>query len=1382
MARSKSINNNQDNNQASSSSLRLVHTKTGSTITRLRNFRETMSAAATTSCFDLEGGDEELLEVRGLLAYIDTQEQMLKLQASELSDLRAQIQNRDLEAIEEDAWKEAAVMTNEVGVQTDAPVDDPVEDDSNEELIFSPPEQDQEAMQRAAHLAVELARTQERAELLQEDLVTTKQQLQACQEKLREMILGHSNNHAASSRSVLPGFRTRRGSADNSNNHTSALKSFFMRSSSSVTAGSSDSLPDRSVQTMPMLPPRVERKSSITMKRIQSPTAPFVVHDDSAADEIEVSTVHSASSNVDATESNSDVGSFKFVAKQREAVASISFYEDEVEEPQENGSIDKSERDSNSFIDDHDRISQSGEEEEKDLETFQSDDEDNISYTSVSSNNKPIIIHKLDAAIEDPRPWKHALQQRNQTNKARIIQKAFRMYFIRKDHAAIKLQSWWRMTMIQLEYQHCLNTIRRRRAAIVLQCAWRMNSAVKRYRILHAAVTIQAQWRLFVARQDYNDMTWATVTVQKYFRRHDAVMNLHDIRDKYYAAIVVQKHARGFLLRRDWARTKALAVKLVTDMTISLSKSVSKKKVDRLELVPAASVKTHHQTVLQATKQLITLTSGCPFLFGYSAAPSMKTNCLLHPLWKMVERHVSVVVIQATWRRYLRQKQWEACRKDAVVIQAAYRRHQKQQAYVNLCQKIILIQTSVRCFHARKLLAELQEEKVAATRNNAAVKIQAHVRKLPPQRQYACFLLATLRIQTSLRKFAARQEVQNLRQKHLAATIIQLWYQLVLRRNHARASFLALASRSDKHDLNYGATVRALGAGAISEETTRLDDSIASKDAINNPLNKPTRPVEELVALSYNYTTVRDNDSSIWDESFDRWDDAAIYVHTFFIGLERQTKTHAANVIAQSWRHHVAIRAKRSKAAHWIQCYWRERLAVKNRAAMVIQNGGRKRAAKKRNAAKVIQGLWREYYVTRSNSATLVQMMWRGFHAWLVYERYLESESKLQLFIMGNTSAAEQSKNIIDQKIRHQVTIFQAALTIQRWWWQVYGFMMPYSVENETFMVIEFDPNCSVHVQDLAVDKSMSFDQSFVHSECAHRRQWKVKKPKVWASIRERASVPLKPNRPKSRPRGYISVDDQNHERYAAPTVETDRYTPASCVVVSDDEKEDAKSTRRPVAANANGKAPRQVHDRKPVLANFPTLKLSLETKKKLKKLKSSLLNKKRVNLMDPKVQRKLDTIDNLPWADFDFRDADEANDIPVTYSVSPRTRSKEGKSKSNEKTASRNQAGSTPAANGAAKEQQRATKNGKLTPLVELPADISHCCESENSFILAEEIVVPSPRSILRDDVDNHKENVHAFKSTFTEWSVKADGYEESGLADLLGTMNAFRVNERTE
>ena len=1301
-----------------------------------------------SSCFDADdGGDEELLEVRGLLAYIDTQEQMIRLQSGELKDLRQQLQERDLQEIERSAWEQQqpTVVTEEIAIQTDA-----ADDDFDYERLRH---EHEEALDRAGQLAVELAESRERADALQEDLITTKQQLQACQDKLREIILGHGGNSNNGNKPGLHRFRQKKEA------NKTTLKSFFMRSSctSNPALMMSHGNEGDSIHTMPL-----------PSKPMAQPT---LIESDNHADEAEVSTIYSAPADVNQSSTSHTNSSFRFVSR-REPIANVSFDDDEVEVvlPRDDNGDDMYSGQAQHPVSDSESV-QSNEVEAEMEQSFTSDC-DNRSYKSDASNNL-VTIQKLDAAIEDPRPWKQTLQQRNQLAKVLIIQQAYRRYATKKQMAVVMMQRWWRMVTVRLQFQHCLSMKHRRQAAIVLQCFARTLFALKRYNVLRAAVMIQTKWRSSRQRAEYRDMYWAALVLQPCVRRMQAMRRYQELGDNHYASIAVQKHARGFLLRRDFARTRVLAVQLVADTTTSLSTASSSSKGGS-EPLPV-SIKAHHRTVLEATKQLITLTSGCPFLFGYAA--SAPSACLINPLWRMVERNVNVVVIQKTWRRYLQQKQWEACRKDAVMIQTAYRRFQKQRAFHTTRGSVVSIQTCFRCLLARRLLAKLVQEKIAATRNEAATVIQAWMRRFPCQRLYEKTLRATLLLQTRFRMHAAQQSLLHRRKANLSAVIIQLWYGLVSARNDNRARLFTLTTSPHQCLTREHVTiVDSPTLTATLETEPVMNPSLTSSTPPPVEVTATLRRKEEIIALSYNYWAPEDDVASLWEESFDCWDDAAIYVQAFFSRIDKQSRNHATIVIQQRWRRHTIEKARRSSAAHWIQCYWRERFMAKKSAAIVIQTCWRNHIGAKTRAVVLIQNYWRERAAIRSNAAALIQMIWRGVVARLYYVRYQSSAAALDSFLRGR-NATTQAEEVIRSKIEKDVKCFLAAIAIQRWWLMINGLMLPDVEDEGTYMVIEFDPLDAIDMKDLAVDKSMSFDQSCLGSVGTRRRMWREKKPTAWKSLREKATVALTSSRVNTKPRGYRSMDEER-DRYATPpAAEKDRYAPSSAVVVSDDEKVDFKNR----GTSGSRLATQPGEERKPILAKFPTLKLSLDTKKKLKQLKSTILMKKRVDLTDPKVQRKLAEIDSMNWADYDFRDPEEAEpEPPVQYSVSPKVnKSKRSSQRGNRGKKSRSRGVvATPANADETFSSDMSFKRGNLSPLREGPAEVSNSM-SDDSFLLDEDRIKGNDKAAAAlDDTASKDRSVQEFQATFTAWSKKADLFAESGLADVLETMDVFRVD----
>lgn len=1279
-----------------------------------------------------DGGDEEMLEIRGLLAYIERQDEMLKRQASELQRLRDQLQEGDMPDIEQQSTNEptptAIKSMSQAASQTD----------ETSESYLRQLEQHEDALNRAGCLAIELAQSKERADLLEEDLITTRQQLQACQEKLREMILGHGNSlnqedGTVKTKPVLHRFRQRRHAAE----HQPTLKAFFMRTSTTspdfATAQGSDV---GSVQTMPIL--------GVTNyhHETQPDTIPnlIVQEEQDALELIEPSTIDSAPSHLIPNANEGDAtdreNTFRFApSKQRtqRLVANVSL--DEEEDDAAGGITDRYE-DENSCG-----------------RSAYSDDERERSNKSSASSNEN-IIEKLDAAIEDPRPWKQDLKQRNQASKVIIIQRSYRSYAAKKQEAVLIVQAWWRMTFQRVQYEHHRAKVRRHQAAVTLQCFYRTFQSRERFKFLRSTVLVEAKWRSYVQRTKYKQLRRAAVLLQAHVRRIQATGLLRTLYEQRFASTLIEKHVRGFLLRRDWVRTKDLAIRLVVETNVSLAQ---RDQNGGKELLEPVLFKMHHQTALQAARHLIVVTSSCPFLFGY-ATNMAPTACLVHPLWKMVERNVMVVIIQKTWRRHNQQRRWEARRQNAVIIQTAFRRHQKHHIYLVTLEKIIVLQSFIRSLLARKVLDQLQQEKIATTREKASTKIQSCVKRFYQRRHFLVSRDAVMRIQRRMRVHVARGMLVQLRNENLAARMIQIWYGLVHRRNRYRLALLSLATTAEKADATEPRWLRCslVPQSSTVEDTQQLAPNSESSNSIK------ALSLNVLIDQSYEYV-VEEEPETTWEESDDCWDVAAILVNTFFHCLNKRTKHEAARVIQRCWRHRVAEKAKLSSAAHWIQCYWRERLRSKRRAAQILQKAWRRRISIKTKAAVTIQSWWCEYAAARSNSASLIQMIWRGAMVRQYYSRYQAVSAQVESFLNGQTSAKDQTRSRIRQGVMHETKRYIAAVRIQRWWLDLNGFIARDSTD-ETIMIIEFDPNLSGVIKDLAVDKSMSFDQSFtLESLATRRRQWKERKPTVWKTIREKSSVPIPSKLSYPKMNGYVSVEEQ--DRYHVPVREKDKYTPASVMVASDEEENEVQAKS---CSDANRANDRKAEERKPVLANFPTLKIPLKTKKRLKKWTSSLRAQNRVDLMDPKVQRRLAEIDSLNWATFDFRDPESSPELPVPKSVTPRTREKTHRH--SRKKSPRSIPPIPSYIKTSPSELSLGSKRGNLSPLHESPAEVSNG-DSNESFLFD-----------LRDSVSqaSGKENATQFTKTFSRWSSTAERYEASGLADVLGKVEAFRVDAK--
>lgn len=1125
-----------------------------------------------TSCFDEDQGDEELHEIRGLVAYIEQQEATLKQQTDELKELRQQMQEYDLQAIERNLLQpvKLAAITCDIAAQTD--LVGRVQDDEDDEDKAAR----DEALHRAEYLEEELAESQERADVLLRELSASKLELMTCQEKLVALTAQYearmrNNKKSNGDKPGLERFRKKRQAGGDSNNVVRAL-------------GNTSGL-DENAQ----------------------------LGDDSSM--------------------TPSLENFFFGKMNHGSMMS--------------NSVDVSFSDATNF----------------------------------SNENNKNDVRKVDAAINEPRSWKE------------IFQLPFKNHHDKEQHAAIILQSQWRMTVARMLFLHARDKARRRQAVVL----------------------IQSKWRASYLREHYKLTYCAALTCQPYVRRKQALDRYAIMKKEHYAAITLQVQARGYIQRREWTGIKQLAAQMVTKIDHE-GNPVSKTSSLNTWLSPPplglSAGNQHPRMVLQATRHLVELTrSAC--LFPADSTPATRR---LELLWKWMERNVGALCIQKTWRRFALQKEWTARRSEAIRIQTVFRMHQKRSLFLNTKSNIQVIQNSFRCYVARQLSAKLLREKIAATRKAAATKIQAMARRYQPRNDYVIALAAIVLIQTRFRMMVAQRECAQRRKERVAATVIQIWYEFVSVRLQDRMTLFTLADR------NYKSPLDLLGIWQEDDESV-MNEEVGDRYA----------------------TTESKLDSSTSTGS----------------ASDESTDEEPEQVDEELLRRRMVIRAELSCKAHWIQSYWRQRMAIRTRAATVIQGYWRERMSKRSNAAAIIQSYWRERAVFRSCAASVVQKTWRGFVAQILYSRYVSSNVRLKSFMSDPTTKTEA---FIQNNIRREVAEYRAVIIIQRWWHVMYSMIQDRISAKDPFKIVFCDPYNSIDPNNLSVDRSASVDLSRDDSTATQRRRWKKKKSKVWKAIRNTASAVLNPSR--------------THHKNSA-----DRYTPSAVVfVISDDERESetAPAVSRLASRVKVADVIESPKARNPI--KMPKMKLSLDTKSKLKKLKSTLALKKRVDLADPKLQRKLHQIDHYNWEDYDFRDQESPPASPVKYSVTPPQPKKHRRKKGdNSSTPSPTSACSlSPILARVADDDEpkdddvtpiRLGRTTNLSPLRESPAEISDCHSSEESFLIDGDEQTDSKTG---DD----KENVEQLQATYSKWSNKAEHYEGSGLADLLGKMEAFRVD----
>lgn len=405
--------------------------------------------------------------------------------------------------------------------------------------------------------------------------------------------------------------------------------------------------------------------------------------------------------------------------------------------------------------------------------------------------------------------------------------------------AAIVIQTWWRKcphrsVMVVNRSSANSSPFLRARTTNHPLSYHRVAYSVDSYTIQQeAAIIVQSWWRMTIMQDDYRTLQWAVHTIQRYARQSRWNQ----------AARSIQAYFRGYKVRQDfgWLRVSVILIQSVIRMFL-----IRCKIVDYYQLLQQRSLLVQYKRVMlqrnllvqkravlrsrrtasvliqtqwrryQAMGMLESLRACCIIvqsqMRGYLVRKSLYSTLQMKREAVQI-RHASAVSIQAQWRRYLavekfifwKQVELQNHRTAVVLIQTQWRSylatrmyrlvmHMRQQSQQRAA---LVIQTKWRGYLALGRYDMIQQLH-AHNQERAAVVIQSQWRKYLASRVYKMILSLkrqrqerlAVKIQAQWRRYASirlldilkQVEIQN---QHMAATYLQaLW------RRHAASRIL----------------------------------------------------------------------------------------------------------------------------------------------------------------------------------------------------------------------------------------------------------------------------------------------------------------------------------------------------------------------------------------------------------------------------------------------------------------------------------------------------------------------------------------------------------------------------------------------------------------
>ncbi|XP_067893808.1 abnormal spindle-like microcephaly-associated protein isoform X2 [Heterodontus francisci] len=361
-----------------------------------------------------------------------------------------------------------------------------------------------------------------------------------------------------------------------------------------------------------------------------------------------------------------------------------------------------------------------------------------------------ILQRRFRAKQQGRKEMQHYLKIRQAVVKVQIAFQRWRAQKeIRKNQAAVTIQSWYRMCIGKQRYLHqkesCIRIQSWYRCCIAQHVFRTMKTAVlvieyyyRAYRegkvqhvkyvlMLKAAVVIQAHFRGMKARQLARKVKAANI-IQSYWQmRKERFKFLHNRQ----CVIAMQAHVRRWQAQRRYYSMKAAACALQARFRAI---SAQKKAQSEYKAIRSSAI------VLQS---------------AYRGLQARRQFWLLR----------SVVKIQSTFRAYVSRKRFMQIKNATIKIQASVKMIQVQKYYKSLKNATTYVQ---RRYRANKHCLEKRKEYLK--KREACIRLQSAVRQYLIQKQLHLCRQAAVKIQSIFRMHRLRSQYLRI---HCAAVIIQ---------------------------------------------------------------------------------------------------------------------------------------------------------------------------------------------------------------------------------------------------------------------------------------------------------------------------------------------------------------------------------------------------------------------------------------------------------------------------------------------------------------------------------------------------------------------------------------------------------------------------------
>ncbi|GFO45530.1 abnormal spindle-like microcephaly-associated-like protein [Plakobranchus ocellatus] len=687
-----------------------------------------------------------------------------------------------------------------------------------------------------------------------------------------------------------------------------------------------------------------------------------------------------------------------------------------------------------------------------------------------------------------------ALKVERDTKAAVMISKQMRRFFARQKflalkQAAIVVQSYWRMyaaqrELVRLRELHkeasalviqkvIKGALQRKKyqrlkhASVVLQNAWRSKKAhqeletLREQRQREASVVIQKNLRAYAARQRFLMLKSSVLRLQKNWRkvlaRREAEKKRQERKER--AAIVLQKHYRGFGVRSEFVRMK-LAVVVMQKFW---RRTQAKRKVAYLRL----QKQTHAAVLIQS------LWRGWYIKQDYTR---MKAAAIcIQASWRMWSarhlfiRNKSAALIIQSWCRAVmearRQRQaYLRLRQAAVYCQTAWRGKTQREKFLRTKKAAVIIQSNFRGFRRRlkflavrlacvivqrryRALLEGRKQRADYRRKIQAVLcIQRFVRGIQTHRHIR-HTAAALLLQTAWRKTQAEK---SFRRQKAAALVIQKRYREYCHGKYCRESYVKTKSAVITIQHAYRDFLHKKKHAKFIECVTRLQAYARGKQARQDFVKKQT-------AILIIQRKVRANKMGrIFRQAFLLIRTSAIKIQRFYRAVQERRK-----VLRELFIQKQAVTKIQAVYRGW---KLRKDFLTQRRVAIILQQRYRAMKAGKKTRAKyeemkwavdILQSWWRRYMEIREAKRLLEKMREaaqteriRRWEAEKLEEQRREEEQRLWL-----EREAEKRRWELEQWVE-QRRRERAARILQRSW-RGYLVMQDYVTRENAAVLIQ---------------------------------------------------------------------------------------------------------------------------------------------------------------------------------------------------------------------------------------------------------------------------------------------------------------------------------------